>query len=42
MIAQAYGVALAVLPLGCMIGLAAAVATRETFCRPRATAQFHQ
>lgn len=32
---HAYAVALAVLPLGCMIGLAAAVATRETFCRPR-------
>ena len=34
---HAYAVALAVLPLGCMIGLAAALATRETFCRPQQT-----
>lgn len=32
---HAYAIAFAVLPLGCMIGLAAALATRETFCRPQ-------
>jgi predicted MFS family arabinose efflux permease len=32
---EAYQLALAVLPAGCAIGLAAALATRETFCRPR-------
>jgi MFS family permease len=32
---DAYRLALAVLPAGCAIGLAAALATRETFCRPR-------